>query len=131
MGLPGPRRRRHPCWSTTTPRPTGSAAGQHLPVSEHTAALITGQKTAVRERFPDTSPARLRLLPSRRLNPDDPPGHRGQPHRTASDLGGLNGPLPRADDTEYDKSLITPYSYRHSYAQRHADAGSASTYSAS
>src|SRR5208282_5714308 len=33
------------------------------------------------------------------------------------------GPLLRADGTEYDKSLITPYSYRHSYAQRHADAG--------
>jgi hypothetical protein len=33
------------------------------------------------------------------------------------------GPLLRADGTEYDESLITPYSYRHSYAQRHADAG--------
>ena len=33
------------------------------------------------------------------------------------------GPLLRADGTEHDKSLITPYSYRHSYAQRHADAG--------
>ena len=33
------------------------------------------------------------------------------------------GPLLRADGTEYDKSLVTPYSYRHSYAQRHADAG--------
>ena len=33
------------------------------------------------------------------------------------------GPLRRADSTEFDKTLITPYSYRHSYAQRHADAG--------
>ncbi len=33
------------------------------------------------------------------------------------------GPLLRADSTEFDKTLITPYSYRHSYAQRHADAG--------
>jgi hypothetical protein len=41
-----------------------------LPVSEHTAALITVQKNAVREWFPDTPPARLKLLPSRRLNPD-------------------------------------------------------------
>ncbi len=97
---------------------------RRLPVSEHTAALITGQKTAVRERFPDTPPARLRLLPSRRLNPD------GTRPVTEDNLTGRHriwvdsmGPLLRADGTEYDKSLITPYSYRHSYAQRHADAG--------
>ena len=29
---------------------------RRLPVSEHTAALITGQKTAVRERFPARRP---------------------------------------------------------------------------
>lgn len=35
-----------------------------------------------------------------------------------SELLGLNGaPLP------FDRSLITPYVLRHSYAQRHADAG--------
>ena len=97
---------------------------RRLPVSEHTAALITGQKTAVRERFPDTPPARLKLLPSRRLNPD------GTRPVTEDNLTGRHriwvdsmGPLPRADGTEYDKSLISPYSYRHSYAQRHADAG--------
>ena len=97
---------------------------RRLPVSEHTAALITVQKTAVRERFPDTPPARLRLLPSRRLNPD------GTRPVTEDNLTGRHriwvdsmGPLLRADGTEYGKSLITPYSYRHSYAQRHADAG--------
>lgn len=97
---------------------------RRLPVSEHTAALITGQKAAVRERFPDTPPARLRLLPSRRLNPD------GTRPVTEDNLSGRHriwvdsmGPLLRADGTGYDKSLISPYSYRHSYAQRHADAG--------
>ena len=97
---------------------------RRLPVSEHTAALITVQKTAVRERFPDTPPAWLRLLPSRRLNPD------GTRPVTEDNLTGRHriwvdsmGPLLRADGTEYGKSLITPYSYRHSYAQRHADAG--------
>jgi hypothetical protein len=97
---------------------------RRLPVSEHTAALITGQKTAVRERFPGTPPARLMLLPSRRLNPD------GTRPVTEDNLTGRHriwvnsmGPLLRADGTEYDKSLIVPYSYRHSYAQRHADAG--------
>jgi len=97
---------------------------RRLPVSEHTAGLITGQKTAVRERFPDTPPARLKLLPSRRLNPD------GTRPVTEDNLTGRHriwvnsmGSLRRADGTEYDKSLISPYSYRHSYAQRHADAG--------
>jgi hypothetical protein len=32
-------------------------------------------------------------------------------------------PLLRADGTEYDKTRIVPYAYRHSYAQRHADSG--------
>jgi integrase len=65
---------------------------RRLPVSEHTAALITDQKLAVRERFPATPPAQLKLLPSRRLNPDRiSPDHRGQPHRPASDLARLNG----------------------------------------
>jgi integrase len=97
---------------------------RRLPVSEHTAALITEQKLAVRERFPATPPGRLKLLPSRRLNPV------GSRPITEDNLIGRHriwvdsmGPLLRADGTEYDKSLVTPYSYRHSYAQRHADAG--------
>ena len=28
-----------------------------------------------------------------------------------------------ADGTEFDKTRIVPYAYRHTYAQRHADAG--------
>jgi integrase len=97
---------------------------RRLPISEHTAALITDQKLAVCERFPATPPARLVLLPSRRRNPA------GSRPVTEDNLIGrhriwLNamGPLRRAEGTEYDKTRITPYSYRHSYAQRHADAG--------
>ena len=98
--------------------------GRRLPVSEHTATLITRQKLAVRERFPGTAPAGLKLLPSRRLNPI------GARPITEDNLIGRHrlwinsmGPLLRGDGTEFDKTLITPYSYRHSYAQRHADAG--------
>jgi hypothetical protein len=32
-------------------------------------------------------------------------------------------PFTLADGREFDKSKIVPYSYRHTYAQRHADAG--------
>ncbi|HMH37696.1 MAG TPA: site-specific integrase [Streptosporangiaceae bacterium] len=97
---------------------------RRLPVSEHTATLITDQKLTVRERFPATPPAQLKLLPSRRLNPA------GSRPITEDNLIGRHriwlssmGPLRRADSTEFDKAFITPYSYRHSYAQRHADAG--------
>ena len=31
--------------------------------------------------------------------------------------------LTLAAGTEFDKGKIVPYSYRHTYAQRHADAG--------
>ena len=41
---------------------------RRLPISEHTATLITEQKLAVRDRFPGIPPARLAMLPSRRLN---------------------------------------------------------------
>ena len=97
---------------------------RRLPVSEHTATLITEQKLAVRQRFPATPPGQPKLLPSRRLNPI------GSRPVTEDNLIGRHRiwidpmePLLRADGTEHDKSLITPYSYRHSYAQRHADAG--------
>ena len=42
---------------------------RRLPISEHTATLITDQKLAVRERFPATPSAQLKPPPSRRLNP--------------------------------------------------------------
>ena len=31
--------------------------------------------------------------------------------------------LHTSDGVEYDKTIIVLYAYRHSYAQRHADAG--------
>jgi integrase len=40
-------------------------------------------------------------------------------------IGTLNSELPGPNDTPtpFEPSLITPYALRHSYAQRHADAG--------
>jgi integrase len=98
--------------------------GRRLPISEATAAVITGQQQRVRAMFPDTPIAELALLPTTRRNP-----HGRTPisidmldarHREwVSDLpilcarGGL----------EINKTKIVPYVYRHCYAQRHADAG--------
>lgn len=98
--------------------------GRRLPIAQGTAELIIGQKDRVRARFPDTPLAQLKLLPAAHANPH---GHRaiteahlGARHRVWIDT---LPPLLRDDGTEYDKSKVVPYAYRHSYAQRHADAG--------
>jgi len=98
--------------------------GRRLAVSDATAALIIEHKQRVRERFPDTALADLALLPRAYRNPEGTQSisddtlasaHR----RWVDELE----PLRRPDDTEFDKAAVFLYAYRHSYAQRHADAG--------
>ena len=98
--------------------------GRRLPITQATAELIKTQQRRVRERFPATPAARLALLPTVMGNPD---GTRPisvqsliQRHR---DWVGRMPALTLADGCEFDKSKIMPYCYRHTYAQRHADAG--------
>ncbi len=98
--------------------------GRRLPIGAGTADLVTEQKNRVRARFPDTPVAKLALLPAAYANPH---GRRaisenqlGQRRRTWIEQ------LPAllvADGTEFDKTRVVPYAYRHTYAQRHADAG--------
>jgi len=98
--------------------------GRRLPVTETTAAVITGQQQHVRRRFPDTAISRLALLPTVIGNPDG-----ARPISVQSliqrhhDWIGRMPPLILADGREFDKAKIAPYCYRHTYAQRHADAG--------
>ena len=97
---------------------------RRLPISQATADLITAQQARVRERFPDTPLAELVLLPTPHANPAGrrpiSGGLLDLRHRTWVD----RLPAVRRDDgTEFDKSKIVPYAYRHTYAQRHADAG--------
>ena len=98
--------------------------GRRLPVSEATATVITGQQARVRARFPATPPGELKLLPAARRNPD------GRRPMTIDMLEGRHrewagrlGPLRTRDGTGFDPAKIVPYAYRHTYAQRHADAG--------
>ena len=98
--------------------------GRRLPVSQATATVITGQRDRVRARYPGTPVSELKLLPAARSNPD------GRKPMTIDMLEGRHrewvdrlGPLRTRDGTEFDKAKITPYAYRHTYAQRHADAG--------
>ena len=98
--------------------------GRRLPISETTAAVIIDQQDRVRARFPHTPAAQLKLLPTPRRNPDG---------RTPISIDMLDNrhrewvdtlPMLRTrDGAEFDKTRIIPYAWRHSYAQRHADAG--------
>ncbi|MDQ2709802.1 MAG: tyrosine-type recombinase/integrase, partial [Actinomycetota bacterium] len=98
--------------------------GRRLPISEPTATVITGQQQRVRAQFPDTPPDQLKLLPAPRRNPD---GRRPITISMLEDrhrgwISGL-GALRTRDGVEFDTARTVPYAYRHTYAQRHADAG--------
>ncbi|MBN9618465.1 MAG: site-specific integrase [Actinobacteria bacterium] len=98
--------------------------GRRLPISEHTAALIITQQQRVRGRYPATPVGELKLLPTDRRNPAGRRAITGFSlafaHRVWVDALPM---LRTADGIEYDKTKIVLYAYRHSFAQRHADAG--------
>ncbi len=98
--------------------------GRRLPIPEATAALITRQQQRVRATFPNTPIAELMLLPARQRNPAGKLALRAN-SVSARHRQWINSlpPLLTADGTEFDKTMLVPYSYRHTYAQRHADAG--------
>jgi integrase len=98
--------------------------GRRLPIPVSTAEAIRAQQQRVRGRFPHTPPGELKLLPTGWANRD------GRRPLTVSALSAAHRdwitslpPLLLADGAEYDKDRIIPYAYRHTYAQRHADAG--------
>jgi hypothetical protein len=97
---------------------------RRLPISETTATLITTQQQRVRTRYPHTPLGELKLLPTDRRNPA------GRRAVTAFSLAfhhrmwiGTIAELRTGDGVEFDRRRIVLYAYRHSYAQRHADAG--------
>jgi integrase len=97
---------------------------RRLPINQATATLIAGQQQRVRARYPHTPVGQLKLLPTDRRNPD------GAKAITAFSLAfhhrkWVNAipDLRTTDGAEFDKQRVVLYAYRHSYAQRHADAG--------
>jgi integrase len=109
--------------------------GRRLPISEATATIITHQQARVRSCFPGTPVTGLPLLPAGRQHKAGirpiTGGSLGYRHRqwlerlppimirSAKEAGG-----GRASETvPFDRSKIFLYAYRHTYAQRHADAG--------
>jgi integrase len=98
--------------------------GRRLPVPEATARTIRAQQQRVRDRFPGTPAGELKLLPTGWANRD------GRRSLTVQALSAAHRewisslpPLLLPDGAEYDKDRVIPYAYRHTYAQRHADAG--------
>lgn len=108
---------------------------RRLPISEATAGVIQTQQQRVRARFPDTPAEGLPLLPAAVRNPH---GRRAmserwlttQHRRWVDSLPELIAPAvvevegrTVTRSLPFDKTRIFPYAYRHTYAQRHADAG--------
>ena len=109
--------------------------GRRLPIGADTAALIVAQQERVRAAFPRTPAAELKLLPTSHRNPDGSRPMRGANmawwhRRWINQLPDIDVPtVVQAGGTlttkmlPFDKEKITPHAYRHTYAQRHADAG--------
>ncbi|MFI1647291.1 hypothetical protein ACH4XT_10145 [Streptomyces avidinii] len=107
--------------------------GRRLPIGGETADVIRRQQQRVRARFPDVAPARLKLLPRPKTNPEGtkPVSGIASRHRKWADsLPDLTVPVITMEAgtrvthlVPFDKARIFTYAYRHCYAQRHADAG--------
>jgi integrase len=107
-------------------------AGQErrLPVLDVVVENVRKHQVCTRQRYPETPIADLRLFPRASMNPH---GY----HAMGSSLFGETlrkwvDVLLRLDSTEinrdgqplpFDRSQISGYSFRHTYAQRLADAG--------
>ncbi|MFF4589985.1 tyrosine-type recombinase/integrase [Streptomyces sp. NPDC001388] len=108
---------------------------RRLPISGETGALIIAQQERVRARFPNTPTDSLKLLPSVLTNatgtkPITPEWLAGRHRAWVQSLPEFLVPtvvtVKGRQVTKmlpFDKAKIFPYAYRHTYAQRHADAG--------
>ncbi len=98
--------------------------GRRLPISNATAEVITSQQDRARQRFPHAPAATLKLLPTTYRNPDgNKPISRSTLEARHRDWVSTLPALRTSDGAVFDLARIVPYAYRHSYAQRHADAG--------
>jgi integrase len=113
----------------------GHRTGRRLPVSEATAGVIVAQQQRVRAKFRLMPTEHLTLLPSTVANPFGRKAigagtvserHRewvtGLPEFLVAATVHVDG-RPATKQLTFDKAKIFLYAYRHTYAQRHADAG--------
>lgn len=103
---------------------------RRLPITTETAKVIRTWE-ALRSQLPTPPALRAWLFPSPMLRAKQSHGHvtaacvAGAFHAWVRRIGTLDGELlgPDGSPAPFDVSLVTPYALRHSYAQRHADAG--------
>ena len=95
-----------------------------LPINQDAAELIEAQQRRLQARFPGTKLSKLALLPQRKCNPTGrlavisaTLGHRVS--RWVRSIPTLLG----EDGSAFPIENVYLYALRHSYAQRHADAG--------
>jgi integrase len=95
-----------------------------LPINQDAAELIEAQQRRLHTRFPDVKASKLPLLPRRKTNPT------GRLPLISATLSFRVSRWVKAmpellDDTgaTFPRSDVYLYALRHSYAQRHADAG--------
>lgn len=119
-----------PVLTYTEYKTSGGTEERRLPVTNLVVRLVKEQEAYVRERYPGEAPERLALFPRDTQNPhgytpisaDLPKTYMrrwvdGLPSLTTGGLG-VNG-----QPVAFDRSLVFPYAFRHTYAQRRADAG--------
>lgn len=98
-----------------------------LPIGAHTAEIIRAQRDDIQGRYPATSPDQLALFPRRTRNPT---GRFYIDQATVTNwhrhfIDTIADQLHDDAGQPYPATVIVPYCYRHSYAQRHADSGAA------
>ncbi len=109
--------------------------GRRLPIAAATAAVIERQQQRVRARFPAEPAETLKLLPTAIKNPHGSKGLKdgtlaARQRQWVDAMPDIKVPMTVQIDGKnetkmvpFDKGRIFPYAYRHTYAQRHADAG--------
>ncbi|WP_244945558.1 tyrosine-type recombinase/integrase [Couchioplanes caeruleus] len=98
--------------------------GRRLPITASTAQLIRDQQQRTRDRFPNIPDRQLVLLPAKQRNSHGARAIRATTLTQAHRLRVDSLPAPTLPDgTAFPREYLVPYAYRHSYAQRHADAG--------
>lgn len=110
--------------------PKVERVGCRLPLTERAAKIIRAQQDLVAARFPDLAPSERLLFPRRSQNRY---GTRAISPNTVTSwmrewvrrLPALVGPDLGTDGEHaaFNRDLVYPYALRHTYAQRHADAG--------
>jgi hypothetical protein len=111
-------------WVLVHDMPKVAITNFRLFIARSTAELIIAQRDRVVARFPATPLSRLRLFPRRQLNPEGILPTSAERlswavRRWVSDLPELVG----ASGEQFPCERVTPYAFRHSFAQRHADNG--------